>query len=82
MNGISIKEVTQDNIPALKHFILQAWREAGPDALGWTGATDEQISELTSDVFLISLINRSDVTIFLALTNNKVVGFASTTKVN
>jgi len=82
MNGISIKEATRDNIQALKHFILQAWREAGPDALGWTGATDEQISELTSDVFLTSLINRSDVTIFLALTNNKVVGFASNTKVN
>jgi len=82
MKGISIKEATRDNIEALKHFLLQAWREAGPDALGWTGATDEQIFELTGDVFLSSLIKRSNVTIFLALTNSKVVGFASNTKVN
>ena len=81
MNGISVKEATRDGIPALKHFILQAWREAGPGALGWTGATDEQISEITSDAFLSSLLERSDVIIFLALTDNKVVGFASNTKV-
>jgi len=82
MKRIRIQEATRDKIPALQDFLLQAWREAGPGALGWTGATDEHISEITSDAFLSSLLERSEVTLFLALTENQVVGFASNTKVS
>ena len=80
--GLKIKEAAQEDIEGLKSFFFRAWREAGPEALGWTGASKERLEHIASHDFLSSLINRDDVRIFLAWKEEDVVGFASNSKVD
>jgi GNAT superfamily N-acetyltransferase len=78
----TIKEATVDDIVNFKRFLVKAWHEAEPDALGWSGASDEQIEEITSDAFLSSLITRSGTRIFLANTRDEIIGFSTNTKID
>ena len=79
---MEIREAAVSDIESFKRFMKQAWDEAGPGAPGWTGASDEQVDQLTSNEFLSSLFSRADVRIFLACDGGKVVGFASNRKVD
>lgn len=72
-----VREAKIGDVEAFGRFILKAWDEAGPGALGWTGATEENVSELASAEFLSSLIGREGVVIFLGWDRGEVVGFAS-----
>lgn len=73
---------SRDHIPALGTFLLKAWEEAGPAALGWTGATDETIREIASEASLGNLLSRSDSAVLVAVEDGEVVGFAVTRRMN
>jgi ribosomal protein S18 acetylase RimI-like enzyme len=75
---LKIFEATEDHLEDISDFFKEAWKEAGPDALGWTGASEETISEISSTTFLSELLNREDTWIFISRVENIVVGFAST----
>jgi ribosomal protein S18 acetylase RimI-like enzyme len=77
-----VRDTKIGDVEAFRHFILKAWDEAGPGALGWTGATDENVSELTSAEFLSSLIESEGVVILLVWDRGEVVGFASNRRVD
>ena len=82
MTDYSIREATIADVKHFKQFLIKAWREAGPNAFGWSGASDDQIEEIASENFLSSLIAREGTRIFLAYTRNEVIGFATNTNVN
>ena len=77
-----VREAKTGDVEAFGRFILKAWDEAGPGALGWTGATDENVSELASPEFLSPLIEREGIALFLAWDRGEVVGFASNMRVD
>ena len=62
---------------ALGDFFIRAWKEAGPGALGFTGATDEAIREISSERFLAQRLASPNVRILIAVEEGQVVGFAS-----
>ncbi len=66
----------------LKSFVLGAWRLAGPSALGWTGATDENIEEIASESFLRGFIGTPNLKVFIGKTGEKVVGFCAIRKID
>jgi ribosomal protein S18 acetylase RimI-like enzyme len=57
-------------------FIREAWKEAGPGALGWSGATQEDIDEISSPTFLRELAQDPEADFFVAKDRRKVVGMA------
>lgn len=56
---------------------MRAWSEAGPGALGFTGATTDQIQDISSERFLTQRIANPGVKIIIAQAGDSVVGFAS-----
>ena len=62
---------------SLAEFFQRAWTEAGPDALGFTGATNKAIKEIASEDFLIQRITNPKNRILIAERNGRVLGFAS-----
>jgi ribosomal protein S18 acetylase RimI-like enzyme len=72
-----VSELHASDIPLLKSFILEAWRLAGSSALGWTGATDENITEIASESFLRGLIGNPDLKVFIGKKGEEVVGFCA-----
>lgn len=80
MTQYLIQEATVDDIAHFKQFLVKAWHEAGPNAIGWSGASDEQIEEITRDTFLSSLLTRVGTQLFLALEGGEVIGFAVNTQ--
>ena len=63
--------------PRLSDFFLRAWREAGPGALGFTGATEEAVREIASEEFLRKRLSSPNVQMVVAEEGAAVVGFAS-----
>ena len=62
---------------ALGGFFMRAWKEAGPGALGFTGATEEAIEEISSERFLLGRLASPNVRMLVAVAGGEVVGFAS-----
>lgn len=75
-------KATKSDVPTLGEFLLEAWREAGPSAWGWTGATKEAMQELASEDHLSRMISNPGITIFLAKGGGGVQGFAANRKIN
>jgi len=71
------REAGQEDVESLIEFLLKAWKEAGPGALGWTGATEENVRHIASHGFLSNLLERDDTRVFIALNDGQVVGFSS-----
>jgi ribosomal protein S18 acetylase RimI-like enzyme len=69
-------EPSLSDVPRLSTFLREAWKEAGPDALGWTGATDSTIQEIASDAFLTALLTRPGTRILVAEDANDIIGLA------
>ena len=65
-----------DAVP-LGVFFLQSWKEAGPDALGFTGANQEAIKEIASKEFLTSRLSSPNTKIVIAERQGEILGFAS-----
>ena len=77
-----VSELRVSDIPQLKSFVLEAWRLAGPSALGWTGATDENIEEIASESFLRGFIGTQNLKVFVGKTGENVVGFCAIRKID
>jgi ribosomal protein S18 acetylase RimI-like enzyme len=77
-----VREAKQKDVERLIGFLREAWREAGPGAHGWTGATEETVQHLASHAFLSDLLNRDDTRVFIALRNEQVIGFSSNRRVS
>jgi len=78
---VRVVEASLSDVPYIHRFILAAWKEAGPDAWGWTGATEESVEDLASPEYLSRLISNPKVRIFLAKDRREIVGFAANRKV-
>jgi ribosomal protein S18 acetylase RimI-like enzyme len=77
-----VSELVVSDIPQVRSFVLEAWRLAGPDALGWTGANDDNVQEIASESFLHGFIGKPDLRVFISKTRGKVVGFCAVRKIN
>jgi ribosomal protein S18 acetylase RimI-like enzyme len=75
-------KATSADVPKLKAFLLQAWKEAGIGALGFTGASDETIREVASEKFLNERISNPDVDISIVEDGGEILGFAATKRID
>lgn len=72
-----VRGARQADAQALGDFFMRAWREAGPGALGFTGATEDAVREISSVKFLSGRIATPNVKMLVAVSGGEVVGFAS-----
>jgi len=79
---VHVSELAAGDIPQLRLFFLEAWRLAGPSALGWTGATDENIEEISSASFLQGFIGNPNLKVFISKKGEEVVGFCAIRKID
>jgi putative acetyltransferase len=56
--------------------VLDAWKRAGPQALGWAGATEDTIHEISSEEYLMELVFDSKLKFFVSEENGEITGFA------
>ena len=74
---LRVREAQREDIEGLRKFILKAWDEAGPEAFGWSGASEETISHITTFNFLKELIDNDGVRVFISLDGDEVIGFST-----
>jgi ribosomal protein S18 acetylase RimI-like enzyme len=67
---------------AFAEFMRAAWREAGPDAPGFTGATDAVIDEITQTDAVVERMTGSGRTMHLAWHVDRVVGFSAMRRID
>ncbi len=79
---IDIVELGPEEASELSNFISSAWKEAGPESPGWTGATEETIHDLTSEKYLVQILGDPKMKIFLAEDNGRSIGFAANRKID
>ncbi|MGD0550012.1 MAG: GNAT family N-acetyltransferase [Candidatus Bathyarchaeia archaeon] len=77
LKEVRIVEPNPDQVRALGKFVLDAWRRAGPKALGWTGATDDTIHEISSEESLMRLVSDPKLKFFVCEENGEIAGFAA-----
>lgn len=80
--AMPVRKATADDVRKLSAFILEAWQEAGPGALGFAGATDEVIRELASEPTLRTLLANPAVRILVTDEAGDIVGFSSLKRVD
>ncbi len=80
--AISVTEATNADVDAFATFFWEAWRQAGPDAPGFVGASDKVIADLTTAEAFGERIGGPERRMFLAWEDERVVGFAATKRVN
>jgi len=56
--------------------VLDAWKRAGAQALGWTGATEETIHEISSEKYLMELVSDSGLKFFVSEGKGEITGLA------
>lgn len=75
-NGLMAMEIVEcSDWQDLAGLIREAYSQAGPEALGWAGASDAAIDELTSEQVINGIMEREKI--YLARDSGKVMGFAS-----
>ena len=79
---MQVVRATMNDVDGLTVFFHRAWKESGPEHLGFTGATEETISEIASDEFLKKRLSNRDVNIYIVKDESKVLGFAATRSIN
>ena len=79
---LRVAEAALSDVSSLREFILEAWKEAGPSAWGWTGATETSVQELASMDHLRELVLNPGVKVLLAMDGERVIGFAVNRKVD
>lgn len=82
MSCLQVEIVNYDDITELRTFFQEAWRQAGPNALGFTGATENVVEEIASTEHLKSLIEDKDTTIFICKMDDKIVGFCTNRRID
>jgi len=73
---VDVFEPTVAAVSEVRTFLLEAWKEAGPEALGWTGATEESIEEIASEAFITALLSRPMTIVLAAQEGGRIVGVA------
>lgn len=79
---VLVTEAAYDDVGAFASFFWTAWRQAGPDAPGFAGASDEVIAELTTTEAIQQRIGGPERRMFLAWEDQRVVGFAATKRID
>ena len=62
------------DVPRVATFLRDAWKDAGPGAPGWSGASEVTIREISSTSFLDALVAKSRTSLFLCEHGGRVVG--------
>jgi len=75
-------KATVADAPKLGVFLHEAWREAGPGGLGFTGATEETINEIASEEFLLKRLTNRDVIMYIVQEEGRVLGLAATRRID
>jgi ribosomal protein S18 acetylase RimI-like enzyme len=79
---LTVNVATPDQAKRIGEFMLEAWHEAGPTALGWTGATESNIASISSEKFLSELLSNPACKMFICEDEGKkIVGFALNRKI-
>jgi ribosomal protein S18 acetylase RimI-like enzyme len=73
---------TVRDVDAIRAFIVAAWRQAGPEALGWAGATENNIQEISSEGFISSLLSNPETKVFAFSQDGRIVGIAVNRKMD
>lgn len=81
-NLIRISEATEADVGALASFLWSAWREAGPNAPGWAGATEEILRAQTKPENLLQRLGGPDRRMFIAWEGERVVAFAANRRID
>lgn len=74
---LRVRPARLNDAAPLGAFFIQSWKESGPGALGFTGATDEAIKEIASEDFLKRRISSPNTRIVVAERGGRILGFAS-----
>ena len=73
---------TVRDVKAIREFFLAAWRQAGPEALGWAGATESNIQEISSEGFISSLLSNPETKVFAFSQDGRILGIAVNRKMD
>jgi ribosomal protein S18 acetylase RimI-like enzyme len=79
---IEVRRAHPPDADAFAEFMRAAWREAGPDAPGFAGATDAVIDEITQTDAVVERMTGSDRTMHLAWLGDRVVGFSAMRRID
>lgn len=79
---MQVRAAGLDDLHELSVFFLEAWKEAGPGAPGFSGATDDAIRELASEQSLRAKLTDPALRIFVAEDAGRVMGFASMKRID
>ena len=74
---MELRQVTLADVARIREFMITAWTESGPGAMGFTGATDEVMQEITSESFIRKLLTNPDTHLFIAQSEGRTMGFSS-----
>jgi ribosomal protein S18 acetylase RimI-like enzyme len=78
---VVIRPARPNDVSKLSAFFVEAWREAGPGALGFAGATDQAIREIASEEFLKKRLATPTIQMMVAEEDRKIIGFSSVRRV-
>ena len=73
-----VAEATASDVDAISAFFWEAWRQAGPGAPGFSGATEEVIAEIADPRVIGDRVGGPERRMYIAKQGERVVGFAST----
>lgn len=79
---LQVEIANYKDIIKLKAFFWEAWRQAGPNALGFTGATESIVEEIASTDHLKSLIEGKDTKTFICYSDDNIVGFCTNRRID
>lgn len=77
-DAIDIRGATGDDADAFAALLRLLWSEAGPDAPGFAGTTDEIIEEMTDHDAVVGLLGDPRRRVHLAWLGTEPVGFSAT----
>ena len=78
---LSIRPARANDVSRLSTFFVEAWKEAGPGALGFAGATDGAIGEIASEEFLTKRLATPTIQTTVAEEGRRIIGFSSVRRV-
>ena len=82
MQDVDVHEATEADIPAIGALFKEMWRESGPNAPGFAGATEKVIAEISEPDAIRARIGGPERRMFLASVGGTVAGFAATREVD
>ena len=80
VGSTKVVEARPEDWEAVGGFFREAWRLAGPGALGWIGASDQVVKEMTTREALLEMLTRPNTRTFIAKDRQRVVGLSSIKK--